>query len=79
MLVQLLTRRKVGRRGLEPRTSALDRTERCAYESGRPSVTRGVMWYGSSSSRYKARETISTRSSSSRLGSDRVASFSSGA
>jgi len=34
----------VGRRGLEPRTSALDRAERCASKSERPSGSHGVMW-----------------------------------
>ena len=36
----------MGRRGLEPRTSAVIGRERCAYESGRSSVSRGVMWSG---------------------------------
>ena len=34
----------MGRGGLEPPTSALDLAERCANESGRPSVGWGVMW-----------------------------------
>jgi hypothetical protein len=33
----------VGRDGLEPSTSAVIGPERCAYESGRSSVTRGVI------------------------------------
>jgi hypothetical protein len=35
----------VGRRGLEPRTSALDRAERCAYELRVTSAAAGFMWY----------------------------------
>jgi len=38
------TCRSVGRGGLEPPTSAVIGPQRCAYESGRPSVRRGVMW-----------------------------------
>jgi hypothetical protein len=34
----------VGLRGLEPRTSAVDRTERCANESGAASESHRVMW-----------------------------------
>jgi len=36
----------VGRDGLEPSASAVIGPERCAYESGRPSVGRDVMWSG---------------------------------
>ena len=34
----------VGRRGLEPRTSAVYRAERCGVNSETPSVEAGVMW-----------------------------------
>jgi hypothetical protein len=39
-----VTESMVGRRGLEPRTSAVTRPERCASRVERPSVMRCVMW-----------------------------------